>query len=223
MKELEVAMQVAFDRMVKAGKLDQIVEAKVQKAVEEVVSDAFSYNSPFRESLKEHLKNNITVDLSSIGLGAYNDFILKVIKAKLDASVFRFAEKQIGETMDKLLKPAPVEIKLSELVEQFKEFVHNDEDRDGGISCHIESSETISGYSTVRLDSKPRVAARDCRYDIALNKNGEVYRIALPYTGDITKKIFAGPFYRFEQTLFQLYAAKTRLILDEDDVNCGCD
>ena len=36
---------------------------------------------------------------------------------------------------------------------------------------------------------------------------------------DPSKKIFCGPFYGFDRLLFQMYAAKTKLIIDEDDVN----
>jgi hypothetical protein len=43
--------------------------------------------------------------------------------------------------------------------------------------------------------------------------SGEVFHLSFQ-NQDVEKHLFAGPFYNFERSLFQMKAAKTRVILD---------
>lgn len=217
MKELEQAIQTAFAGMVSSGQLGKIIETNVQKAVEKTLDDVFKSYSPFQKNLTEHIQKTLNVDFGGIGLAGYNEIVLKIIKAKLDASVFKFAEKQISASLDELLENPPAEIKLSELVEMLSKEARAEDNHERGISCHVVENDNNDRWGTVKLDKKPRVAARDCQFDIAYTDKGEIYRIGIPYHGDVTKKLFAGPFFGFERALFQMYAAKTRLILDDVD------
>lgn len=217
MNELSQAIQTAFTGMVESGQLTKIIEANVQKSVETVLSEALRSYSPFQKALAEHVQKSLSVDFSNLGLAGYNETILKIIKAKLDASIHKFADKQFAESMDELLQNPPAEIKLSALVKMLSDEAKEDDNHEG-ISWHLVMSDSSDGWGHLKMDAKPDVRKDDCRFEIAFTAKGEIYRIYIPYSGDVTKKIFAGPFFGFERVLFQMYAAKTKLILDEDAV-----
>jgi len=51
-------------------------------------------------------------------------------------------------------------------------------------------------------------------YRIGFN-NDECFSLMIG-NQDVSKKLFIGPLYGFERTLFQFYTAKTRLVIDVD-------
>lgn len=203
MKELEEAITKTFGDMVASGKLTEIIEGHVQKSVDSVFRSFFETYSPFQEALQEYINQNLRVNFEGLGLAA---------------AVFKFAEKQITQGLEYIFEGAPAEIKLSALVAMLEESERQDDSQSEGISCHVELDKYTEGYHWIKLDRKRRKSSDECEYSIAVNKQGEGYNIGLPHRGDVTKKLFAGPFYGFDRALFQLYAAKSKLIIDEDAI-----
>lgn len=215
MKELETAITAAFTKMAETGAIQKIIEQKIEKTVEDILGDLLRSYSDFGKGLKETIQNSLNVDLRELGLAGYNDIILKIVKTKLDASMEVFGKEQIEKDLEELLKSPPAEIKLSELVEQLKEG-HEDEDH-YQCTCIVAWSDT-DGYGRVYLHEDGEKSKSQCSYELAFAKNGRIYSFSIEGR-DPSKKIFCGPFYGFERTLFQMYTAKTRLIIDEDDVD----
>jgi hypothetical protein len=157
-----------------------------------------------------------------LGLAGYNDIILKIVKEKLDNGIEAFGKAQIEKDLEELLKAPPAEIKLSELIEQMKSRARGDHDSE--CTCLIEWGSN-DGWGRVYLDEGSAKSRRDCKYELAFTKDGEIYSFSIDGR-DPSKKMFCGPFYAFERTLFQMYAAKTKLIMDKGEVNTyypGCD
>jgi hypothetical protein len=214
MKELESAIVAAFTKMAETGAIQAIIEKKIEKTVDEILGDALRSYSDFGKNLSEVIKGAMNVDLRQLGLVGYNDIVLKIVKAKLDHSMEVFGKAQIEKYLEELLKCPPAEIKLSELVEQLKE-AHSDDER-YECTCIVEWGKS-DGWGRVYLDKNGDKRKYDCEHSLSFTKEGEIYSFSIEGR-DPSKKIFCGPFYGFERTLFQMYAAKTRLIVDEDDV-----
>lgn len=155
------------------------------------------------------------MDLRQLGLVGYNEIVLKIVKAKLDASVEVFGKAQIEKDLEELLKSPPAEIKLSDLVEQMKE-AHKDDER-YECTCIVDWG-TSDGWGRVYLDKNGDKRKNDCEHSLAFTKEGEIYSFSIDRC-DPSKKMFFGPTYGFERSLFQMYAAKTKLIIDEDEVS----
>jgi len=224
MKELEDAMVAAFRKMAKAGTIQEIIEKQISKTVEEILSNALKSYSDFGRNMEKVVKESMNVDLKGLGLSGYNDIILKIIKTKIDNGMETFGKAQIEKDLEELLKAPPAEIKLSELVEQLKQDAIGPDRQCGECTCIIEWSNT-DGYGRIYLDEDYMKEKRSCAYELAFSKDGEVYSFSIEGR-DPSKKIFCGPFYGFERLLFQMYTAKTKLIVDEDGVNTfypGCD
>lgn len=222
MKELETAIVAAFTKMAETGAIEKIVAEKIAKTVDSILDDALRSYSDFGKQLKETINASLHVDMKGLSLTGYNDIILKIIKAKLDNSIEIVGAARIEKELEELLAAPPAEIKLSELVEQLKN------GRTGGdwyqCTCIVDWGSN-DGWGRIYLDEDGDKSKRDCDHELAFTKDGEIYSISIDGR-DPSKKLFIGPFYSFERSLFQMYVAKTKLIVDENEVETyypGCD
>jgi hypothetical protein len=213
MKELEQAITDAFAGLVERGELKQIIDKNVKECTERVMRDAFSYNSGFEKALRDHLNANLKIDLSSVGLAEYNATLLGIVKAKLDANISRFADKQFKEQLEELLQSPPLEVKLSEVIEQYRDYVKKDTGE--GYFNGTVLVEQDGSFTHVALAAKPGVERFSCdvRFDVHRDR---VYSIDLKYHRNITEGLFCGQFYGFERTLFQMWAARTKVNVDAE-------
>lgn len=217
MKELQDAIVGAFGRMAESGALDKAIETQMEKCVLGIIQSALGQYSAFGKDLGAAIERALAVDLDKLGLTGYNETVLKAAKHMLDQHVSEQAAQELQRGLSKLLSPAPEEIKLSELVEAFKRHIIEDRyiDRDDEITLIVERSETSPGYVHIHMDATPGEQAYTCEHRLDVTPKGAVY--ALKTSGADSKCLFFGPHYDFSKKLFQLYAAKTRLLVDEDD------
>ncbi|WP_325753522.1 hypothetical protein [Burkholderia pseudomallei] len=223
MKELQQAVSTAFSNIVAAGAIEKAIEEKLTKTITSIIDDELRSYSTFGEQLKEHVKTALQVDFRNLGLPGYNDFILKVVRQQVDAQLDATIATQIEQQMKELLAPAPAEIKLSQLVEEFIKDEHTDRQYS---SCSCDESDRItlivraeSGFTSkfhhIYLDGEYGTESHDCPYRIDVH-DGRVYSIQLDRK-DPSKTLFVGPMRGFKRRLFQLYAAGTKLIIDGDE------
>lgn len=212
MKELEEAIVNSFRKMRENGTIEKIIEAKLEKTVSEIFDEVLRSYSDFGKKLKETVETTLKVDFSQLGFDGYNDIVLKIIQRKMDSAIGLVVRAKLEEGLDDLFKTPPTEIKLSELVNQMKgdEFDEREE-----CTCIVKHRDR--GYGRVYLDECPNKNYDECKYEIAFDDKGTVYQISIDGYKQ-KEKLFVGPFFGFERTLFQLYAAKTKLIVDEDAV-----
>jgi len=215
MKELEKAVIDAFNKMAAEGAIEKIVTERVTKTVESILDDALKSYSDFGKQLKEVVTKSLHVDMQSLNLTGYNDIILKIIKAKLDNSIEIVGAERIKKELEDLLATPPAEIKLSQLVEQLKK--GNYDSNNECCTCIVEWGST-DGWGHIYLDEGEDKRSKDCDHHLAFTREGEIYFISIDGR-DPSKKLFIGPFYDFERSLFQMYVAKTKLIVDEDEVD----
>ena len=214
MKELETAIVAAFATMTKTGAIQQIIEKEIERTVGDILHSSLNSYSGFGKQLEKVINDSLNVDMEQLGITGYNYTILNIIKSKLDSSIEVIGRAQIEKDLEELLQCPPKEIKLSQLVEQLK---NNYDEIHDECTC-IVSTSTPDGWGRIYLHKQSSVNRRDCEYVLAYTADGEIYNISIDGR-DPSKRIFCGPFYGFERTLFQMYAAKTRLIIDEDEVN----
>ncbi|AIP66289.1 hypothetical protein [Burkholderia thailandensis] len=223
MKELQQAVSAAFSNIVAAGAIEKAIEEKLTKTITSIIDEELRSYSTFGEQLKEHVKAALQVDFHNLGLPGYNDLILKIIRQQVDAQLNATIETQIEQQMKELLAPAPAEIKLSQLVEEFIKDEHTNRQYR---SCSCDESDQItlivreaSGGSLkfhhIHLDTERGTDYYSCPYQIDVH-DGRVYSVQLDRK-DPSKTLFVGPMNGFKRRLFQLYAAGTKLIIDGDE------
>ncbi|MBU2708955.1 hypothetical protein KCM76_23370 [Zooshikella marina] len=217
MKEMETAVVNAFNNLADTGVINEIITSSVERCVKSIIEDCLRPYSDFGDHLKETIKNTLNINIENLCLGGYNDFILKVIKAKLDATVFEEGRKQIESNLEELLAPAPKEIKFSELIEDFKKFAIDKEvELDDRITLNICK---LSSLSFIYFDEESGKSDYQCKFQITINEKDHTIN-SIEIDGDkYREKLFIGKLYDFERDLFQLYAAGTKLIPDFDEVD----
>lgn len=223
MKELQQAVFTAFSNIVAAGAIEKAIEEKLTKTITSIIDEELRSYSTFGEQLKERVKAALQVDFHNLGLPGYNDLILKIIRQQVDAQLNATIETQIEQQMKELLAPAPAEIKLSQLVEEFIKGEHSDRqyrpcscDESDRITLIVREESLISSkFYHIYLDKESDTEYYKCPYQIDVH-DGRVYSVQIDQK-DPSKTLFVGPMHGFKRRLFQLYAAGTRLIIDGDE------
>lgn len=218
MKEFTDLIQKVITDMSNDGRLEKMVTASVEKMVSGAITSALESYSGFGRELNEQVKDALHFDVKLLGLAGYNETVMQIVKAKLSSAVNIQGAEKISEQIDGILSDVPAEIKLSELVEEFKQHCNDYPGVDCGdkVSCEVE---VRNGYGTVTL--MPHEKQRGIRKSITLQYDPEknnVYGFSIG-SEDYSKKIFANCRYGFQKLLFGLYACRAKLIIDEDQVD----
>jgi hypothetical protein len=217
MKDMQNAVNAAFNGMVKEGKIEAIIEKQIEGTVKSIIEEALRSYSDFGKSLSEKIKNDLKFDFKEIGFDSYNHFIVKTIKAKIDKEIHIAGKEKIEKLLDDMLVDCPKEMKISELVEKFKEKVFSDncnEAPDDECTCLVEQSGSFIYIGFSGTADKPKY---DCDYRIGIYKD-KIHSLRFGKS-EISREFFLGTQYGFEKILFQLYATGAKIIIDEDNID----
>lgn len=210
------AVITALDKHIAAGHVVKCIEDKLADTIKRVVDDALSQYSAFGKQLESAVKESLALN-GQLDLPSYNDAILKIVRRQVEGAANDAIQRQVADSLTKLLEPPPAEITLSKLVEEYIEQVKGHADdygESGEISLIVDKSDSGYGFS-VELDEEGGKRKYGCQLRLNCNKAGEIYGIRINNV-DLEKQLFVGTIWGFERSLFQMHAAKTRLVLDKD-------
>lgn len=218
MKELEQAVVTSFATIVASGAIEKAIEEKLTATITSIIENELRSYSTFGEKLKEHIRVAMQVDFDRLGLPGYNDLILKLVRKQVGELTEKALAEQVEGQLANLLAPAPAEIKLSELVQQFISF-HRDRiscscDGPTRISLHVEESRFGSRW--VALDRESGKSEYECaiRFGVS-DSDGRIFGLRLDRR-EVEKTLFLD-LHGVERQIFQLHAAGSRLIIDGDE------
>ncbi len=216
MDQLKDAVSQAFDNVVASGAIETAIQEQINKTVVSAIKDQIGgYNSDFSKAVNEKVKTLIDVNLDEIDLPSYRQLIGDIIKQRVGAVMTTQFAEQLDKDISELLEPAPAEITLEQLLEDFTkhyiEYYGLDELRGQDFTLTIKWGERNDGYVDVFIDKDVGTSDYSCNIYLRI-RNGEVWSLRLN-GDDIKSKIFVGPLFAFEKRLFQMYTAKTRLII----------
>ncbi len=170
------------------------------------------------KALQAYVKESLQVDFRELDLLGYNAVVLAVVRQKLDNAIHQVGIEKLKKDMDELLgETAPAEIKLSELLVEFKAWARRQQKYAIKRSdvCTIHIGEREYGSRWIYLDPA-KVEKYQCKFRMLVREDGEVSQWTLDGM-DPKNALFLGPLYGFEKRMFQMYAAGTRLIIDTHD------
>lgn len=211
MDDLKSAVSTAFANVVASGAIEQAIEKQLASTIGDLIKNELREYSDFGKAIKERVQQAVGVNLDRMDLPSYNDLILQIIRRQVDGIMQSEAASQLESNMAKLLEQAPAEITLEKLIEEFIE-EHKEDKAGDSFTLLIERK---YGSTYICLDEDAGKSEYSCDFRLAVDKDGKVYSLALG-AKDVAKTLFMGPFYRFERTLFQLYAAKSKIIVAPD-------
>lgn len=236
-----------FNEMSKDGKIQGIVEKKVEELVKDVVGNSLRSYSDFSKELQKKLEASLVLKLDEIGILQYSEIITKAVVKRLNSGMIELAdisaEKNIGKFVDDMFDMPANKIKLSELceklIEEYKE--DNEDESSGEIGFKlVQDSEDRSYTSSYNWFTayfkedgaveKESYSSNSYTYDykirILQDKKTEVCTISgidMGFKGSIEQNLFTKKKYGFEKLLMDLYCRKSEIELDEDDCSTEWD
>lgn len=196
----------------KENYVENIVKARFEKTIKDIVDDVFREYSDFGKALKKHIEENLNVNLDKLELSGYNSLILAALKEKLDAVITVQGIEKVKEATEKMLSDVKREYKLSEIIEKIKEGINQDDvNYDDRMTLIIEP--TSGGYCHIYIDEEEKDYKYSCDYQINIDKEGKPYSITLRDETLDTRKILGG-LYGADALLFKIYGAGSKIVLD---------
>lgn len=204
-----------------SGKLEEIIEKKVLKCLEDIVSDSFNWNGEAKASIKEALKGKLSIDPEKLNLHKYQKIVTGIIEEHANNTMIENLSSSIKSSIDDITENLEKKTwKLSEIIRAFiggidKSYDGEMDEECGELTLHVR----LDGeFTWIHFDKESDKANYSCDNKISLYK-GKISNVCLD------KKDFS-PFVMssmcdFEKFMFRLYCNNVEVIVD--DGNCELD
>lgn len=208
--DFNLLVQDALKREVDEN-LQGYIEEQAKKMVKSVVESAFRSYGHISKKVEEQIQQALKINLFESGtkIEDINYFMGVVVARELHA----FIQAEFGKNLqERLLAGCKIsaidEIKLSEIVEKFKEEIQEGmDDYYHEFTVHVEESNY--GSIHIHFDEESDKRPYACDFCISIHKDdGKIYSF------DVDKGLKSK--YGFERFLFGLKANSTKIIVDDD-------
>lgn len=215
--DLNKMVNDALTNIESSGFVEKKVQERLEKTIEGIVEDMFREYSDFGKDLKEKVKAELQINLDELHLEIYNVLILKAVAEKVNQTVRLQGIEQLKQGLDEMLTIEKKDVKLSDLIEKLKEesLEWDDDLRGKELSLHIDKKQYLS---FIYIDEKPDKCNYECSYHITVREDGTIFNVKIK-DQEISKSLIMSGMRGFEEELFKMYAAGSKLIIDEDDVD----
>lgn len=215
---------------------DGTIKRKIEEALEKAIMSAItseleSYS--FRSSIQDQLKASVSTIAADCGLSAYNGYIAEKCKAIVQSHFTTDISERLEKTLNDIMFTKYENIKLSDIFKRYREWVleHTDESdkyerKKFTHVLEVEESGSFTHYSCKFADhtlsngfglkEDPDIDVRFTRY-----RDEKETSISMLYlNGHYMKDSFkVSRLTDFEAFILNLYYNKTKIILDEEDVD----
>lgn len=218
MNNLQEMLNASLASMFENGKAQEIVDAHVERMLKDAVSSVTRSYSEFGKTLEAKLAEHLKVDFEKIDFPAYNHLVTQVVQRALNHTLREDAAKKLeADIREMLAGETPAEITLSQLVGQLKEWAREDcYEARGKHAVTALVGELKYGSRYVYLDPLPDKESYQCNFHLLIDEAGALRSVRLAGKS-VENGLFLGGLYGFERTIFRLYTAKSRLIIDTEE------
>lgn len=211
-----------LNEKIQAGALEIAISKKVDSLIEATADDVFRSYGDLGKALKEKITKAIMPQLEEMDdLPTYHDFVLNRLKVAAQG----FYDSRLTEVLDKefaeILAEVPEKITLSYIVESLLKDAQEDGDGEGEITLIIEEPNHSSGgrWLSVYIDEEADQDKHSCDFDLHLSKDKDTGKYDILGIRVDNKKpgesLAMGRLYNMEKILFNVYAMKGQIELDQ--------
>lgn len=219
---LSQIVETKLAKIIESGKVEEIVEEKVGKCLDEALGDLFSHWGGFGKLVKEEVKRAMPENLEGVmDLAPYSELVKGMLKNRLAAHFDANAQGLAEGLIDELMEAPPEAVTLSDLIESFIEYVvqHDHGDRgDWDAEPYIEIEEDLNhvfaGYWTVKFGTRKGYRGIG-GYELRVDSRGCVYGFTLGLKSKESAAM-GGVLNDFDKKIFQISACRVPLIRDPD-------
>lgn len=194
--------------------IEKAVLERVDKLVMNAVDNALHSYSDTGKLIEKAVEDSLRVN--NLNLASYGETITKILKAQIEKNVAELVSGRLSQDMEQLLKLAPKEIRLSEIVETMTEPYKEDGGYGEVVTCIVEVNEYGSTWVYLDGDTADQEKYR-CDVRFLLNEDGTISSATLRGE-DLKDKRSIGRDYGISQLFRAYYACGTKIIIDEDNV-----
>jgi hypothetical protein len=229
-------VEQSFVSLVMGGGLRKMLDVKIEKAVESVLStaidDLFGYNGEVRGTIRSVMKKQIQISEGDFTIPSYRQTILNQVRDELSRIIDSFGAEKAKKAVESLLsQEVPMQVEFKDLVMKLKEDVfagYVDKDKtEGKVAVFIDEEPTVLAF--IHMDEDEIDHAYSCDHRLVLSPIKEepgFFRIqAYEYKGNPynTKIGFGMDVRRFGDYLFRLYSvgAKIHYVPEEMKAELG--
>lgn len=197
--------------------LQKIIRTRMEETLNSIFRDFFREYSDFGKALKEEVQNKLQINFDRLDLPSYNHLIAGMLQQLIDVGIKEEGIAKLKELVEGSIQHADKEYKMSEIVERIKKDARDDDDEiSGEITFLVDRS--FSYWIDVRIDPEPDRDKYACKYRFQIDaKTNKVEVIEVDHKVIDIKSLDRG--YGFERELFYMFAAGSKLIVDEDHVD----
>ncbi len=217
--------------MHESGEIKERIESGVEKTINEAIDSAVKDYS-FRRKIEESIEKELGEVASGVNFTAYKNFLIDRMNKYISSSLKKETAKKIEEDFKKIYFDAPKEIKLSEILEKYKQWLMgwlDEDDRREWEKFSIEFDREYKYWIGIKAGKPGRGKYSGeyesfeftIHYDNEDNAKGTIGRASLGLK-EFDKQISLGNLSDFEILVFNLLYMKTPIIIDidcEDDVD----
>jgi hypothetical protein len=221
--DIATHIAAATERLIASGKIEEAIERQLTKTIESIVEQELRSYSDFGKALHAQVTKALALDPAKLTLPSYNQVVVDVVRRAMDAHIGTVGKTHLEQLMGELLKAPPAEIKLSELVAEYRKHIASRGRRDR-IGSRIGLTVAREKFSA-DIMLAPEPVSEKYKHDYTLHvfsfdkdapaTVSTIWVGAQQFSRDF--RLFVGDVFGFERTLFQLWAAKTPIVLDEDE------
>lgn len=196
------------------------IEAYLKDSIEDAIKDSIGRYSSVNRDITEEIKSQLDINVEKLNVVKYNKMMFDQIEAHLKDRLVEVGIEDVVERINKLITTSiPKEIKMSELIEDFKTSIDFDDyDCCGEFEATliIENS-SIRGFTTIYLDEEEGKSKYSCKYRIHLYDN-KISRIDID-DKTMDNKMVMGGMYGFDSRLFMMFASGCSIVFDEEEAS----
>ena len=191
--------------------IETLVSTTIENTIKECITSYFeSYT--FERAIGEKLNLKSAKIITSLGLDDFNKYILEIIEQVRVGKNEPIAKESVNIIFGNPIK----EVKLSEILIRYKEYLENelDEDEKAEISEFEYKIEDSYFYRKIKLKSNDEES-----FGITIRREGKVSRIYKDKEVEaLVKKVFRSRYNsEFELWLLKLEIDETKIIIDEEE------
>lgn len=222
MKEMQDAVNSAMEKLIASGKIEAVIEKKLESTVSSIVEDELKEYSELGKSIREKVKEALKIDFSKLSIPEYNTLVLNQVKEIINRKVLDDSKKSIEASLDKFFKPLEkTEYTITELVEQFvKDMKDYSNDGEPGETFTFDVKRESQYFTYIYLDREKGKSQYQCAFQIGISDEKIFTARGDGINLQGTKYDF--PINGFAQTIFQMYASQVKIIDDKPDVYDLC-
>lgn len=196
--------------------LRKAVAEKIGQVVSRAVDDSMRAYGNLGQKLSKAVEQSLDVG-DELDIPRYGHMVVGLLRAKMDEVLGQLVNEKLSAEMTEILKLAPKEVKISEIVAQMvRDEVDLGQRYGSSITCLVEES-GASGYHWVYIDPAEDKSKHSCDARLGIDQEGKIYSLMIGGR-DAKDVIVMGRMYGWRKMIFGAYACGSKVIIDEHDV-----